>query len=125
MASLTRLNLSDCKVANITPLRACTALSKLSLSGCRRLSDQSMVTVANAATSLTTINLDYCKLITDRTVDALARPIVRELRLESTQITDAALEMLAARATDSLENLVVGTCKVGDQGTSAPRRPAL
>nr|MCR5609256.1 leucine-rich repeat domain-containing protein [Lachnospiraceae bacterium] len=59
LTELTELNLSNCKITDITPLKKLSKLRILDLSGNSSLSD---ITVLNNLTELTTLNINNCKL---------------------------------------------------------------
>lgn len=97
--------------------------------GCFRVSDESVVPVAEHCTRLRTLGLRRCAGVGDRGVTAVADSChqLEALFLCGTGVTDTALYALADSRLTRLTRLYLSECAVGDAGVMAlvKARPGL
>ncbi|KAL3794113.1 hypothetical protein ACHAW5_010544 [Stephanodiscus triporus] len=92
-------------------------LHTLSMSNCRRLTDEAVVNVSHLGTSLSALNLGGCRCLTDRSLEALGRLVMlRKLDLSQCDlITDDGLVNLVDLGL--IEELSLGWCRlISDDG---------
>ena len=94
-------------------------LVHLNVSGCSRLTDVSLVCLANNSSHLQTLDISRCRKVTDNGLNILAKNCLNLKRLdleECSRITDSSLHHLALSC-HRLSHLNIGFCDlVSDEG---------
>mmetsp|Transcript_55292 Transcript_55292/g.131872 ORF Transcript_55292/g.131872 Transcript_55292/m.131872 type:complete len:797 (+) Transcript_55292:146-2536(+) len=106
-----------CSVMKGTPI-----LRRLGLENCRSAVTDEVAAELLFSFGLETLDLSHCSQITDAPFVARSSTTLRELRLSSTGISDAAIEGIAERAPQLLIVDVGGVLRFGDSGLVALTR---
>jgi Translation initiation factor eIF3 subunit 135/Leucine Rich repeat len=127
---LQRLDIEHCEHVSDRAVRAigerCLFLRKLTLAGCRLVSDAGVQYLRNT-TSLSALSLSGLYRVTDKSVAAVIRnlPLLRSLDLSASGITDASLQLIAQFCNERhvgphfLSTLDLRRCALSDVGVFA------